>query len=288
MERLRRRSSHGLSLVEGLVAGLLALVLGVLIWKFIASSLGAHRKSTLSRSAQSGTRELIGLLVGELRSAAVPPLVSPSVSTPVFWPGVWGRAQEGEGLGDFFPREETVEGESRWDLSSNRVLYVRVVDNPSETTLDPLARYALVELLVPEERPGTVERRVHTLTDLGRQLLQVQSVQGADSATRRSWLLSPETLLGAEAPETPDTVFDAGPDSRVAFRISHRDWTPPSDPGRTRNPEIFDPAVFRVEVVVAYEPQLSTAVNVPWPVPEQWDTLRQETTELRIPSVRGN
>lgn len=285
---MRRRRPSGLSLVEALVAGLLALVLGVLIWQFISSSLGAHRKSTLSRMAQSGTRDLIGLMVGELRSASIPPLISPSATTPVFWPGVWGGEQEGELTNAFYPREELAEGDSRRDQVSNRLFYVRVAENPSETDLDPLARYALVELLVPRERPGTVERRVHALSGAVDPLLVRSSVTGADSGARQSWMLATEVAEASEAPETPDVVFDAGPDSRVAFRVSHLEWDPASDPGRTRNPEIFDPGVFRVEVSVAYDPQLSAAVDRPWPTPEQWDTLRTETTELRIPSVRTN
>jgi hypothetical protein len=283
---MRARYRRGLTLAEGIVALGLTVVMGVLIWKFIASSLGAHRKGQLSRSAQAGTREMISLLTSELRSASVPPLTSPTASTPVFWPGVWGSAQEGGDLGTFYPREESAVDDTTMDRVTNRLFYVRTADNPDETNMDPLASYALVELLVPETNPGMIERRVHSLA--ASPLLVAQSVQGADNAPRQGWALDTDEVTNLTPPANPDMIYDAGPDSRVAFRISHLQFEPAADPGRTRNPEIFDPAVFRIEVAVAYDPQLSSAVNQPWPTAEQWDTLRSEVTELRIPSVRSN
>lgn len=282
---MSRRRPAGVTLAEGLVALALTVVMGVLIWQFIASSLGAHRKGQLSRSAQAGTREMIRLLVGELRSASIPPLTAPNPTTPVFWPGVWGPAQETANLGAFYPREEITAGGQVYDQATNRVFYVRTAENADENDLDPLARYALVQLLVPEGSPGVIERRVHSLK--GNTLLTRASAQGADNATHDAWILDSSALAGLAAPEQPDVIYDAGPDSRVAFRVSHLRWEPPSDPGRTRNPEPFDPGVFRIEVAVAFDPQLSSAVNIPWPAQEQWDTVRSEVTELRIPSVRS-
>ena len=280
-----KRFERGLTLAETLVALFLTVVMGVLIWKFISSGLGAHRKGTLSRSAQAGCRETISLLVGELRSASIPPLASPTVTSPVFWPGPWGANQEGTTLGVFYPREESTPPESR-DTATNRLLYVRTAQNADPADLDPLAPYALVELLIPENNPGKIERRVHPLK--GNSLLVTRSVQGADNTPHQAWVVDAAALEGLSPPTSPDIVYDAGPDSRVAFRISHLDFKPPSDPGRTRYPEIFDPGTFRIEVAVAYDPQLTSAVNVPWPAQEQWDTLRNETTELRIPSVRSD
>jgi hypothetical protein len=280
-----KRRPAGLTLAEGIVALGLTVVMGVLIWQFISYSLGAHRKGQLSRTAQAGTRDLISLLVGELRSASVPPLTSPGVSSPVFWPGAWGPEEEASALGEFYPREEVVLEGQEYDQATNRLLLVRTVENPDESDLDPLARYALVELLVPEQNPGRIERRVHNLKGLA--LLHRVSAQGADDAAHDTWALNSAALAGMESPSTPDIVYDAGSDSRVAFRISHVRWRPPSDPGRTRNPEPFDPGVFRIEVAVAYDPELSSAVNLPWPIQEQWNTVRSEVTELRIPSVRS-
>lgn len=277
----------GLTLIEGIVAAALAVVLGFLILQFISSSLGAHRKGQLSRTAQAGTRTLVGLLVSELRSASVPPISSPTTTSPVLFPGIWGGQQEPGNLGDFYPREEVEEDGHRRDLVTNRVFYVRAADNSDSANLDPLAQYALVELLVPESNPGVVERRVHSLTSAP-SLLTVGDVEGADKAPRRGWMLDLTTIAGLTPPTTPDIVFDAGSDSRVAFRVSHREFDPPSDPGRTRNPEIFDPGTFRIEVAVAFDPQLSSAVNQPWPAQAQWNVLRTETTELLIPAVRSN
>lgn len=283
---MRGKGQRGLTLIEGLVAAALAVVLGVLVWQFISSSLGAHRKGQLSRSAQAGTRDMLGLLVGELRSASIPPLTSPSSNSPVFWPGVWGGSQEEGELGSFYPRDEETVGETAMDRVTNRLFYVRAADNPDESELDPLARFALVELLVTPENPGCLERRVHRLHS-GASLLHRQSVTGADGTARQGWVLDTTALSSLAAPERADIVYDAGPDSRVAFRVSHPVFEPPSDPGRTRNPELFDPGVFRIEVAVAYDPQISSAVEQPWPEVEQWHTLRSESTELRIPTVRS-
>lgn len=281
------RRSRGLTMAEALVALFLTVVMGVLIWKFIATSLGAHRKGQLTRSAQAGCRDSIGLLVGELRSASIPPLASPTVTSPVFWPGPWGAAQEGTELGGvFYPREENSGDGQLRDMATNRLLYVRTLQNADPADLDPLAPYALVELLVPDGDPGKIERRVHPLK--GTNLLITNSVQGADNGPHQAWVVDSAALQALAPPSSRDYVYDAGPDSRVAFRVSHLSFQPASDPGRTRFPEPFDPGTFRIEVAVAYDPQLSSAVNVPWPAQEQWSTLRTEATELRIPSVRSN
>jgi hypothetical protein len=281
------RRSRGLTLIEAIIAAALAVVLGFLMLQFIKSSLGAHRKGQLGRTAQAGTRNLVGLLVSELRSASVPPLTSPVTDTPVFWPGVWGPTQESASLGAFYPREELDEAGKKRDLATNRLFYVRAADNSDSTNMDPLAHYALVELLVPDTAPGRIERRVHPLTGLP-QLLQAATVQGADNTNHQGWVLDGATVAALPAPTAPDVLFDGGPDSRVAFRVSHLQFEPPSDPGRTRYPEIYDPGVFRIEVAVAFDPELSSAVNQPWPAADQWEVLRNETTELRIPSVRSN
>ena len=284
---MRSWRQKGLTLIEALVAMALTVVLGVLIWQFIASSLGAHRKGQLSRSAQAGCREMVSLMVGELRSASIPSLSTAVPSTPVFWPGVWGATQENGSLGAFYPRAESTVDGNLMDQVTNRLFYVRAAENVDDTNLDPLARYALVELLVPESNPGTIERRLHSLQGAS-SLLQLQTMQGADNAPHQGWLLDTTAVSNLAPPTTPDIIYDAGPDSRIAFRVSHLQFQPASDPGRTRFPEPFDPGVFRVEVAVAYDPQLSSAVNQPWPAPEQWSTLRSEVTELRIPSVRTN
>jgi hypothetical protein len=273
--------------MEGLVAGALAVVLGFLVLQFINSSLGAHRRGQLTRTAQAGTRTLVGLLVGELRSASVPPLSSPTTSSPVFFPGVWGGSQEPGSLSPFYAREEVADGDKKRDQVTNRLFYVRAAENSDSTNLDPLAQYALVELLVPESNPGVIERRVHKLAGLP-SLLTTGSVQGADNASHTGWMLDLTAIAALPEPSAPDILFDAGTDSRVAFRVSHLEYDPPSDPGRTRNPEIFDPGTFRIEVAVAFEPQLSSAVNQPWPSQDQWEVLRTETTELLIPAVRSN
>lgn len=282
---MNRHALRGLTLVEGLVAAGLTVVLGVLVWQFIASSLGAHHKGQLSRSAQAGTREMMAILAGELRSASVPPLTSPAASSPVFWPGAWG-AQESGDLGAFYPRLEVSVEDIDVDQATNRLVYVRSAASSDDSNLDPLARYALIELLVPETDPGRLERRVHRLAS-NHPLLKKETLTGADGAARPVWVLDTTVLAAVTPPDPPDVVYDAGPDSRVAFRVSHALFSPASDPGRTRNPELFEPAVFRIEVAVGYAPTTASASGEPWPLLEQWHTLRSETTELRIPSVRS-
>ncbi len=278
-----RRNRRGLTLIEGIVAGALAVILGLILLHFIRASLAAHRKGQLSRTAQAGTRELIAFLVSELRSSSVPPL-TPAVSSPVYWPGVWGPDFEGASLGPYYPREVTADDPQR-DESHHRLLYVRTAEGNS-SAVDPLTGYALTELLVTETIPGAVERRVHRMSGNG--FLKTTSVTGADSLTRSGWVLDSAAFLAAPAPTQPDLVFDAGPDSRVSFRVSHPRYEPPSDPGRTRNPELYDPGTFRLEVVVAYGPRRPKAFETTWPQDEDWDVRRTEITEIRIPSVRSS
>ena len=279
----RRGATHGLSLIEGVVAGSLAVVIGFLLLQLVQSSLAAHRKGQLNRSSQAGARSLLSILVSELRSASVPPLPSPAVTTPIYWPGVWGGEFEGDSLGSFYPRETV--GDPEFDQSSNRLLYVRAADN-DVSNLDPLAGYALAEMIVPEGRPAALERRLHVLT--GSEVLRVGEVRGADGAVRRAWLLNAPILEALTAPVQPDIVFDAGADSRIAIRVSHPRYEPSGDPGRTRNPELFDPGSFRIEVAVAHGARVSTAVSEVWLRNEEWESCRTETTELRIPSVRSS
>lgn len=277
-----RRSQRGLSLIEGLVAGALAVVMGFLLLNFIRTSLGAHRKGQLSRTAQAGARDMLALVVGELRSSAVPPL-SPAVSSSVFWPGVWGPESEGENLGPEYPRE--VSGDPEHDEASHRLVYVRT-GQASESDTDLLAGYALTELLVPSSRKGALERRVHKLSGGG--LLVTTEVTGADSRQRTGWMLDSGVFTALPAPAQPDLVFDAGPDSRVGFRVSHVRYAPLADPGRSRTPELYDPGIFRVEVVVALGPHGPTALDSEWPKDEDWDVCRSEATEIRIPAVRSS
>ncbi len=270
--------------MEGIVAGSLAVVLGFLMLQLMSSSLTAHRKGQLNRSAQAGTRSLLSLLVSELRSASVPPLPSPAVTTPVYWPGVWGEEFEGATLGgDFYPRETLSEPDI--DRANNRLLYIRAAEN-NGTDLDPLAAYAFTELIITEGRPAALERRLHRLSDGG--LLKVENVRGADSATRRAWLLDAPALEALVATPQPDILFDAGTASRIAFRVSHSRYEPAGDPGRTRNPELYDPGNFRIEVAVAHGPRVETAMQEVWLKNEEWESCRTETTELRIPSVRSS
>lgn len=285
------RSERGLTLAEAIIASALAVVLGFLMLQFISSTFGAHRKGTLSRSAQSGTRALLALLVSELRSASVPPLPSPAATSPVFWPGVWGGDAEGAtGTQAFYPRLEVSDTEAGLprDVATNRLFYVRSAqaEDSTDASLDPLESYALVELLVPEDRPGVIERRLHPMTGANSGF-SVKSVEGADGLQRSAWVLDLDALSGAEPPASPDILYDAGSDAQVGFRVSHLEFAPPSDPGRTRNPEIFDPAVFRLEVVVALDARNPQSPLQAWPEKERWDTLRTEETEVKIPSVRG-
>ena len=282
------RRPRGLTLVEALVAIGLALLLGVVMVRMISSGLSSHRKATESRDAQAGSRNVMGQLVAELRSAAVPPLSGPLVVTPVFWPGVWGADQEPATTDPFYPREEqTLAGEDlELDVATNRVVYVRMAESDPQPDDGPLDRFALVELLVPKEFPHTIERRIHPVSIQGGALTRTQ-VQGADGVVRDGWTLDPG-YLDAQQPTNPDIIFDAGKDARVTFRVGHRTFEPASDPGRTRYPQIFSPGVFRVDVAVAIGSNGPEAFTTAWPDVGRWSTLREETTELKIPSVRQN
>lgn len=257
--------------------------------KVISSGLSAHKKGTQSRDAESGVRNVLSMLVAELRSASVPPLSEPLVVTPVFWPGVWGGEQE-PGSGDpFYLRELKAvgDGDEERDLATNRVVYIRAMESDPEPDDGPLDRFALVELLVPKDSPGVIERRVHPVVALDGALVKEQ-VEGADGAEREGWILDHSFLQSQTAPENPDIIYDAGKNARVTFRVSHRTFQPASDPGRTRYPQLFDPGVFRVEVAVAVGADGVEAYTTAWPRKEDWSTLREETTELKIPSVRQN
>jgi len=284
-----RRSRQGLTLTEAIVAATLAVVLGLLMLKLLTSGLGAHRKGAESRDAQSGVRNVISLLVAELRSATPPPLASPLVVTPVFWPGVWGSEQELSSPSGFYLREERPVGEEdeELDVATNRLVYVRAREDEVDPEGGPLAPFALVELLVPEDRPHQIERRIHSLEGLNVPLLK-REVSGADETEREGWLLDMDTLLALPAPENPDILYDAGPDARVAFRVSHRTFAPIGDPGRTRYPQLFEPGVFRVEVAVAVNRLKDSSALQAWPEKADWSTVREDGTELRIPSVRQN
>lgn len=277
-----RLPQRGMTLMEGIVAGALAVVLGLVILGIVRSSLQAHRKGQLGRTAQAGARDLLATVVSELRSSAVPPL-TPAVSTSVFWPGVWGPEVEGASLGEGYQRE--LAGDPEQDQSYHRLLYVRTASN-EVTEVDPLANYVLTELLVPESRPGAVERRIHKLVGSG--LLKTLPITGADSLSRPRWLLDSAVLLATPESEFPDLIFDAGPDSRVGIRVSHALYKPLADPGRTRNPELYDPGAFRVEVVIAMGAKTLTAVESLWPKDEDWTVCRKDTTQIQIPAVRSS
>lgn len=283
-----RSRCRGLTLVEALIATGLALLLGLLMVKLLSSGLGAQSKGAQSRDAQSGVRNLLGILVAELRSAVAPPLAEPLVVTPVFWPGAWGADQELAQPSFFYPRERLPNADGgETDSAVNRLFYVRSTETPADPTLGPLASFALVELFIPSERPGTVERRIHLLTGLDAFLKKGQ-VQGADETQREAWLLDIQAVEALEPSLEPDVLFDAGPQARVAFRVSHRTFEPVSDPGRTRFPQIFDPAVFRLTVVIAIGEKEPMDIPLAWPQKEAWATFREESTELKIPSVRQN
>ncbi|MFA5507367.1 MAG: hypothetical protein WC314_00065 [Vulcanimicrobiota bacterium] len=282
-----RADRRGLTLIEALVAGFLALLLGLVMVRMLGSGLSAHRKGAQSRDAQAGARNVVNLVVAELRSAAVPPLSEPVVISPVFWPGVWGAEQEGASTDLFYPREEQEAGEGlELDLATNRVIYVRMSESKVEPTGGPLDAFALVELLVPKDKPGTLERRIYPLVALGGALVQEQ-VEGADGAARDGWMVD-LSLLEGQSPINSDIIYDAGKDARVSFRVGHRTFEPASDPGRTRYPQPFDPGVYRVDVAVAIGSNGEGALTSAWPRSEEWETLREETTELKIPSVRQN
>jgi hypothetical protein len=289
MNRVCYPTVRGITLTEAVIATALALVLGLLMLKLLTSGLGAHRKGAESRDAQAGVRNLIGLLVAELRSATPPPLADPLVMTPVFWPSVWGAEQELSASGSFYPRAESAatSGTDQVDAATNRVVYVRATEDARGSEEGPLAPFALVELFVAVDRPGAVERRVHSLTGLD-VALKKGKVKGADGLIREGWLLDPLVLEALPPAAQPDIVFDAGPDAQVAFRVSHRTFEPAADPGRTRYPQLFEPGVFRVEVSIAIGAKDRGATPKAWPEPEDWSTFREEATELRIPAVRQN
>ncbi len=63
-------------------------------------------------------------------------------------------------------------------------------------------------------------------------------------------------------------------------------FEPVSDPGRTRFPELFEPGVFRISVAVAVKARAESEGQKAWPEAEDWSTMREESTEIRIPAVR--
>ena len=278
---------RGLTLPEALIGSAIALALGIVMVKMLSSGLSAQKKGTESRDAQVGLRNVMGTLSAELRSAAVPPLTDPRVITPVFWPGAWGATQEPAVSDPFYLREEIELDEegSKRDLASNRLVYVRLSETDPGPAAGPLARFALVELLVPSERPSVIERRLHSLEMVGG-LLSTQMVTGADGVSREAWVLDPALLASQPTPEQPVILYDAGPNARVAFRVGHRTFEPASDPGRSRYPQIFDPGVFKVDVAIGIS-RVSADTGA-WPQLSEWSTLREETTEIRIPAVRQN
>lgn len=284
---MRLEGQRGMTVLEILIACGLLVVLGVVMTNLIRSGLGAHTKGTEIRDAQSGARNVLSILVAELRSAVVPPLSDPSVSTPVFWPGAWGADSEFAYDGELQQRVTlTAEEGSEVDSATNRVLYVRSVDDETDPGDGPLAQFALVELIIPDEAPNTLERRVYPLaTNDG--ILKRKSAKGADGTTSNRWMVD-NAALHAGSMSDREVLFDVGSTARLAFEVSHRSFEPVSDPGRTRFPELFDPGVFKIDVVVAVRPSESDAVLMPWPVKEQWTTHAQEKTELRIPGVRHN
>ena len=284
---MNRRRQIGLTLAEAVVAGTLAVVLGLLMLKLLTSGLGAHAKGAESRDAQSGVRNLVSLMVSELRSSAPPPLAEPLVITPVFWPGVWGADQELSSGDDFYPRkqEATTDGKGESDWTGNRLVYVRTKEGAPNPNGGPLDPYVLVELFVPQDKPWLVERRITALSGLTSALKKGQ-VKGADGNTHEAWLLD-LSGLPVPAPGTePDVLFDAGPEARVAFKVSHLTFEPISDPGRTRYPELFEPGVFRLDVAVAIRAKNDAGPKKAWPEAGDWSTMREESTEIRIPSVR--
>lgn len=269
------------------MATVLALFLGVLTVKLLSSGLGAHSKGAESRDAQAGVRSLISILVSELRSSSVPPLAEPLVISPVFWPGVWGADQESGAGSEFYPRIQLGDAEApeETDLSTNRVIYVRIKDGASDPGAGPLEPFLLVELFVPQDRPWLVERRLHRLDGLD-SLLKREQVKGADGQERDAWIFDAAALENTSSGDEEDILFDAGPEARVAFKVSHAAFRPASDPGRTRFPELFEPGVFRLSVAVAIKPKSESATQKPWPEAEDWSTMREESTEIRIPAVR--
>lgn len=256
--------------------------------QLISSGLGAHRKGSETRAAQAGVRQTLNLLVSELRSAAPPPLTAPVPLSPVFWPDVWGGEQApGQWSHPHYSRvEQTDEHGVDWDRATNRLLYVRYhkgqEDVPSN---DPLRDYRLVELFVPWERPNTLVRRVHRL-DRDTSLFTRTTVKGADGGQRAAWQVPPDVVEGLVGDGADDVIFEAGPEAQLAFRVSHRVFEPFQDPGRTRFPQLFDPALFQVQVAVGIGSRSSDLE--PWPSAESWETYREDVTEVRLPAVRSN
>lgn len=255
--------------------------------KLLSSGLGAHSKGTESRDAQAGVRSLISILVSELRSSSVPPLAEPGVVSPVFWPGVWGALQESPGESEFYPRAllEGSDTVAETDISTNRVIYVRTHEGAVSSEAGPLAGFLLVELFVPQDRPWLVERRFHRLDGLHSPLKR-ERVKGADGQERDAWLFDVASLENLSSGQDRDILFDAGPQARVAFKVSHAAFEPVSDPGRTRFPELFEPGVFRISVAVAVKARAESEGQKAWPEAEDWSTMREESTEIRIPAVR--
>lgn len=285
---MRRSSVKGLTLSEALVATSLTLILGIVMMKLLSSGLGAHSKGSQSRDAQAGVRNVISLVVAELRSSAPLPLSDPSPVTPVFWPGVWGASQELTQLPNY-PRvtEAHSNGRDQSDSATNRLVYVRAREDNAPAGQGPLAAYVLVELVVPVDRPSVIERRIHTLNDINSPLL-ARNVDGANGDRTRGWLLDMGILDGATPAGGSEVVYDAGKDARVSFKVSHLTFNPSADPGRTRYPQLFEPGVFRLEVAIAVKAESANATTSPWPQTDEWSTIRQEATEIRIPSVRQN
>lgn len=286
----RRPANHlGLTLAEVTVASLLAIILGVLVVQLIASGLGAHRRGTEARTAQAGVRQVLSLLVSELRSAASPPLTSPVPLSPVFWPDSWGPEQASGSFGGHYPRLLVVaetSGED-WDQATNKVVYVRGLASPPEDSFSALSQSVLVELSVSQERPSSLERRILRL-DQHPNLLVSRSVEGADGRSIPAWQLEVSALTALTASLVAETIFDAGADAQLGFRVSHREFEPSSDPGRSRFPERFDPGLFRIQVGLGLSAHNREAPLQTWPEKTAWQTHREEETDVRIPSVRAN
>lgn len=277
-----RERPEGMTLIEVIVAGALALVLGLVAADFIKSSIEAHRRARMERTAQAGVRDVMGKIIAELRSSAMPPL-APVASSSVFWPGAWGPTAEGT-MGTNYPRSVVVDGTLDRDQAADRLVYTRTAADADPSDPDPLAGYNFVEILVSPTQPSLLERRLHTVRDN----LSLGSVTGADGSPHSAWLLNAPGLAALAVPAQPDILFDAGRDARVGFRISHLKFEPMDDPNHIRNPELFDPAVYRIEVAVSFGARENMAWAPGLAVKEHWQVYRVESTELRIPAVRTN
>ena len=283
-----RSGRRGLTLSETLVAASLTVVLGLVMVKLLSSGLGAHSKGAQSRDAQAGVRSVLSLLVAELRSSAAPPLTDPSPVTPVFWPSVWGSTQE-LSIPPEYPREiqDHANGKDKIDTATNRLVYVRAREDDISGVVAPLDAYVLVELVVPPDQPNVIQRKIYSPTQL-RNFLELHDVEGAGGAKTPGWLLNIGALDSATPSGSPEVAYDAGKDARVSFKVSHLTFAPAGDPGRTRYPQIYEPGVFRFEVAVAVQAETANATTAPWPQKNEWSTIREESTEIRIPSVRQN